>query len=64
MSQERARHRAGLWPAQAHLRSHSLTNLLRELGAEPAERWQRQARVLDKLYGPMQLLHIHLIRPV
>ena len=34
------------------LRSHSLTNLLRELGAEPAERWQRQARVLDKLYAP------------
>lgn len=34
------------------LRSHSLTALLRELGAEPAERWQRQARVLDKLYAP------------
>jgi HEPN domain-containing protein len=34
------------------LRSHSLTNLLRELGAEPAERWQRQARALDKLYAP------------
>lgn len=34
------------------LRSHSLTALLRELGAEPAERWQRQARLLDKLYAP------------
>jgi HEPN domain-containing protein len=34
------------------LRSHSLTNLLRELGPEPAVRWQRQARVLDKLYAP------------
>ena len=34
------------------LRSHSITALLRELGAEPAERWQRQARVLDKLYAP------------
>jgi HEPN domain-containing protein len=52
MSQEGAHHRAGLWLAQAHLRSHSLTNLLRELGAEPAERWQRQARVLVKLYAP------------
>jgi len=92
MSQERARHRAGLWLRQAEddlraaevlqaaglaaqacflaqqvgekaikallaaddrdLRSHSLTNLLRELGAEPAERWQRQARALDKLYAP------------
>ena len=92
MSQERARHRAGLWLRQAEddlraaevlqaaglaaqacflaqqvgekaikallaaddrdLRSHSLTNLLRELGAEPAERWQRQGRVLDKLYAP------------
>jgi HEPN domain-containing protein len=34
------------------LRSHSLTALLRELGPEPAVRWQRQARVLDKLYAP------------
>ena len=34
------------------LRSHSLSALLREVGAEPAERWQRQARVLDKLYAP------------
>jgi len=34
------------------LRSHSLIALLRELGAEPAERWQRQARLLDKLYAP------------
>jgi HEPN domain-containing protein len=34
------------------LRSHSLSNLLRELGQEPAVRWQRQARVLDKLYAP------------
>jgi HEPN domain-containing protein len=34
------------------LRSHSLGALLRELGDEPAERWQRQARVLDKLYAP------------
>lgn len=89
MSQESARHRAGLWLGQAEddlraarvlqaagqaaqacflaqqvgeksikallaaedrdLRSHSLIALLRELGAEPAERWQRQARVLDKL---------------
>lgn len=92
MSQESARHRAGLWLGQAEddlraaqvlqaagqaaqacflalqvgekaikallaaedrdLRSHSLIALLRELGAEPAERWQRQARVLDKLYAP------------
>lgn len=92
MSRESARHRAGLWLAQAQddrraaqllqaagqaaqacflaqqvgeksikallaaddrdLRSHSLTALLRELGEEPAERWQRQARVLDKLYAP------------
>ncbi|QVL54242.1 MAG: HEPN domain-containing protein [Cyanobium sp. M30B3] len=34
------------------LRSHSLSALLRELGVEQAERWQRQARVLDKLYAP------------
>lgn len=34
------------------LRSHSLSVLLRELGAELAEQWQRQARVLDKLYAP------------
>lgn len=34
------------------LRSHSLTALLRELGEEPAQRWQRQARLLDKLYAP------------
>jgi HEPN domain-containing protein len=34
------------------LRSHSLTNLLGELGPEPAVRWQRQARVLGKLYAP------------
>jgi HEPN domain-containing protein len=34
------------------LRSHSLTALLRELGEQPTERWQRQARVLDKLYAP------------
>ena len=34
------------------LRSHSLGALLRELGEEPAQRWQRQARVLDKLYAP------------
>jgi HEPN domain-containing protein len=92
MSQEGARHRAGLWLRQAQddlraaevlkaagqaaqacfqaqqvgekaikallaaedrdLRSHSLTALLRELGPEPAVRWQRQARVLDKLYAP------------
>jgi HEPN domain-containing protein len=92
VSRESARHRAGLWLAQAQddrraaqvlqaagqaaqacflaqqvgekaikallaaddrdLRSHSLTALLRELGEEPAERWQRQARVLDKLYAP------------
>lgn len=92
MSQEGARHRAGLWLRQADddlraarllqgggqaaqacfqaqqvgekaikallaaedrdLRSHSLTHLLRELGPEPAVRWQRQARVLDKLYAP------------
>jgi HEPN domain-containing protein len=32
------------------LRSHSLTHLLRALGPEPAVRWQRQARLLDKLY--------------
>jgi HEPN domain-containing protein len=92
MSQEGARHRAGLWLGQAKddlraaqvlqaagqaaqacflaqqvgekalkallaaddrdLRSHSLGALLRELGEEPAQRWQRQARVLDKLYAP------------
>jgi len=92
MSQERARHRAGLWLRQAEddlraarllqgggqaaqacflaqqvgekaikallaaddrdLRSHSLGALLRELGEEPTQRWQRQARVLDKLYAP------------
>jgi HEPN domain-containing protein len=34
------------------LRSHSLGALLRELGEEPAQRWQQQARVLDKLYAP------------
>lgn len=34
------------------LRSHLLTALLRELGEEPVQRWQRQARVLDKLYAP------------
>jgi HEPN domain-containing protein len=34
------------------LRSHSLGALLRELGEEPTQRWQRQARVLDKLYAP------------
>lgn len=67
MSQESARHRARFWLAQQvgeqaikallaaddrDLRSHSLSALLRELGAEPAERWQRQGRVLDKLYAP------------
>jgi HEPN domain-containing protein len=92
MSQEGARHRAGLWLRQAQddlraaevlkaagqaaqacfqaqqvgekaikallaaedrdLRSHSLGALLRELGEEPAQRWQQQARVLDKLYAP------------
>jgi HEPN domain-containing protein len=34
------------------LRSHSLTALLRELGEDPAQRWQRPARLLDKLYAP------------
>ncbi len=34
------------------LRSHSLTNLLRALDSELAGRWQRQARLLDKLYAP------------
>jgi HEPN domain-containing protein len=34
------------------LRSHSLTALLRELGGDLGQRWQRQARVLDKLYAP------------
>ena len=34
------------------LRSHSLTGLLRELGDQPAQDWQRQARLLDKLYAP------------
>ncbi|QPN62241.1 HEPN domain-containing protein [Synechococcus sp. CBW1004] len=34
------------------LRSHSLTALLRTLDEELAVRWQRQARVLDKLYAP------------
>ncbi|MFM9104910.1 MAG: HEPN domain-containing protein, partial [Cyanobium sp.] len=34
------------------LRSHSLTALLRELDQDHAQRWQRQARVLDKLYAP------------
>lgn len=36
------------------LRSHSLTALLRMLDEELAVRWQRQARVLDKLYAPTQ----------
>lgn len=34
------------------LRSHSLTALLRELDQDHSQRWQRQARVLDKLYAP------------
>ena len=34
------------------LRSYSLGALLRELGEEPAQLWQQQARVLDKLYAP------------
>ncbi len=34
------------------LRSHSLMALLRELGEDPAQRWQRPARLLDKLYAP------------
>lgn len=34
------------------LRSHSLTALLRELDETHAQRWQRQARALDKLYAP------------
>jgi HEPN domain-containing protein len=34
------------------LRSHSLTALLRELDGELAQRWQRQARLHDKLYAP------------
>jgi hypothetical protein len=42
MSQEGARHRAGLWLRQAE----------DDLRAAPAVRWQRQARVLDKLDAP------------
>ena len=34
------------------LRSHSLTALLRELGGQNHELWQREARLLDKLYAP------------
>jgi HEPN domain-containing protein len=34
------------------LRSHSLIALLRMLDEDLAVRWQRQARVLDKLYAP------------
>ncbi|MEB3354869.1 MAG: HEPN domain-containing protein [Cyanobacteriota bacterium] len=34
------------------LRSHSLMALLRELDETHAQCWQRQARVLDKLYAP------------
>ena len=34
------------------LRSHSLMALLRALDDSLAHRWQRQARVLDKLYAP------------
>ena len=34
------------------LLSPSLTHLLRELGEDPAQRWQRPARLLDKLYAP------------
>lgn len=34
------------------LRTHSLTALLRELDDDHAQRWQRQARLLDKLYAP------------
>ena len=33
------------------LRSHSLKALLQELDQAHAQRWQRQARVLDKLYA-------------
>ncbi|QPN68946.1 HEPN domain-containing protein [Synechococcus sp. CBW1108] len=34
------------------LRSHSLKALLHELDQAHAQHWQRQARVLDKLYAP------------
>jgi HEPN domain-containing protein len=34
------------------LRSHSLKALLQELDQAHAQHWQRQARVLDKLYAP------------
>ncbi|MFN7899522.1 MAG: HEPN domain-containing protein [bacterium] len=34
------------------LLSHSLTNLLRELDSDLEQRWQRQARLLDKLDAP------------
>ena len=34
------------------LRSHSLKALLQELDQAHAQRWQREARVLDKLYAP------------
>lgn len=38
------------------LRSHSLGALLRELGEEPAQRWQRQARVLKWTLLPPALI--------
>ena len=38
------------------LRSHSLGALLRELGEEPAQRWQRQARVLEWTLLPPALI--------
>jgi len=34
------------------LRTHSLSALLRELGADELENWGTEARALDKLYAP------------
>ena len=50
MSLESARQRARLWLLQAKddLRAARLL----EAGGQPAEDWQRQARLLDKLYAP------------
>ena len=45
-------HEPGERSPDRDLRSHLLTGLLRELGDEPAQDWQRQARLLDKLYAP------------
>ena len=49
-----ALHKAPLAADDRDLRTPSLTNLLRELDSELERRWQRQARLLDKLYAPIR----------